>query len=127
VAGGTGISPLRAMIDHVLRRYPSRGVSVLYSARRSDEFAFIDELREHARAGRLELHQTVTRDDSSGWSGGRGRIRRTHFQSVLHDPAATLCFICGPRELVTESVVTLQALGVAEADIRTEGWAVPPG
>jgi NAD(P)H-flavin reductase len=122
VAGGTGIAPLRAMLDHALRRDQVPLISLLYSARRSDEFAFIDELRGHARGGRIELHQTVTRDDSSAWEGGRGRIGRAHFQSVLHEAASTLCFVCGPPMLVTESVATLSALGVPEALIRTEQW-----
>jgi CDP-4-dehydro-6-deoxyglucose reductase len=125
VAGGTGIAPLRAMIDHVLRRQPSRKVSVLYSARRGDEFAFIGELRAHADFGRIELQQTVTRDDSATWAGGRGRIGRAHFEIVLHEPAATLCFVCGPRTMVTEAVATLRELGVPDTAIRTEGWAVP--
>lgn len=125
VAGGTGIAPLRSMIDHVLRQQPSRRVSVLYSARRRDEFAFIDELRAHAREGRLELHQTVTRDDSSTWAGGRGRIGRAQFEAVLHQPDATLCFVCGPRDMVAESVATLQTLGVQDDAIRTEAWKVP--
>ena len=121
-AGGTGIAPLRSMIDHVLRRDPARHVSVLYSARRADDFAFIEELRSHERAGRLELHQTVTRDDDTSWAGSRGRIGRSHFEAVLHAPAETLCFVCGPREMVAESVVTLETLGVPAHAIRTEGW-----
>jgi NAD(P)H-flavin reductase len=121
VAGGTGIAPLRAMLDHAMRRGLA-GISLLYSARRSDEFAFIDELRQHARAGRLELHQTVTRDEGTSWEGARGRIGRAHFDAVLHAPAATLCFVCGPPPLVTESVATLSALGVPGALIRTEQW-----
>lgn len=125
-AGGTGIAPLRSMIDHVLRRDAPRGIAVLYSARRGDEFAFMAELREHAAGGRLELHTTVTREDGGAWSGGRGRIGRSHFEAVLHDPAGTLCFVCGPRAMVTESVATLQALGVPAHAIRTEGWGAPP-
>jgi NAD(P)H-flavin reductase len=122
VAGGTGIAPLRAMLDHALRLGRAPLMSLLYSARRSDEFAFIDELRGHARSGRIELHQTVTRDESSAWEGGRGRIGRAHFQSVLHEPEQTLCFVCGPPLLVTESVATLSALGVPGGLIRTEQW-----
>lgn len=121
IGGGTGIAPLRAMIDHALRRQPSHAMSLLYSARRRDEFAFVDELQAHAAAGRLELHQTVTRDDST-WSGGRGRIGRSHYEAVLHDATSTLCFVCGPRAMVAESVAELQALGVPDAAIRTEGW-----
>ena len=124
VAGGTGIAPLRAMIDHVLRR-DSPLVSLLYSARNGDEFAFIDELRGHTARGRMELHQTVTRDDSTAWAGSRGRIGRSHFEQVMHEPARTLCFVCGPRAMVNESVSTLAALGVPAEAIRTEAWVVP--
>lgn len=125
VAGGTGIAPLRAMIDHVLRRDLEHPLSLLYSARNGDEFAFIEELRGHESRGRLELHQTVTRDDSTAWAGSRGRIARSHFESVVHDPANTLCFVCGPRAMVNESVATLAGLGVPADAIRTEAWVVP--
>ena len=124
VAGGTGIAPLRAMLDHAVRAYPAERMSLLYSARRADEFAFMPELRAHEAAGRLELHPTVTREDGE-WAGGRGRIGRTHFEAVLHDRLDTLCFICGPGPLVSEAVTTLAELGVPRAAIRTEEWAAP--
>lgn len=123
VAGGTGIAPLRSMLDHILRQPGVSRISLLYSARRREEFAFIDEFQRHAGAGVLELHQTVTRDQDASWSGQRGRIGRSHFEAVLHDPADTLCFVCGPEPLVAESVATLRALGVPDAQIRTEQWA----
>ena len=124
VAGGTGIAPLRAMLDHALRAHPAEQVSLLYSARRADEFAFADELRAYERQGLIEFHPTVTRLDD-GWSGGRGRIGRAHFEAVLHDRDDTLCFICGPQPLVSEAVATLAELGVPRAAIRTEEWAAP--
>jgi len=124
VAGGTGIAPLRAMIDHALRHHPDARLSLLYSVRRPDEFAFIDELRDHEQSGRLSMHVTVTRDDGgSTWAGGRGRISRTHFEQVLHEPSGTLCFVCGPPQMVAESVATLRLLGVPDTQIRTEGWS----
>lgn len=126
VAGGTGIAPLRAMADHLLRTNPRCRISMLYSARSHDEFAFIDELRQHAADRRIELHQTVTRDEGASWIGGRGRIGLSHFEAVLHEPAATLCFACGPAALVSESVSTLQSLGVPHELIRTETWARAP-
>lgn len=124
VAGGTGIAPLRSMLEHALRARLSERVSLLYSARRADEFAFADELREYERQGRLEFHPTVTREDNA-WAGGRGRIGRAHFDAVLHDREDTLCFICGPGSLVAEAVTTLAELGVPRGAIRTEEWAAP--
>ena len=121
VAGGTGIAPLRSMLDHLRRTHQGQRMSLLYSARSGDEFAFTRELDSHVRAGVLELHQTVTRDDTK-WAGRRGRIGRDHFEAVLHEPADTLCFVCGPLSLVDESVATLKGLGVPEPKIRTESW-----
>lgn len=122
VAGGTGIAPMRSMIDHLVRQRAAHRISLLYSARRADEFAFIEELQAHADAGVLDLHQTVTRDVSASWTGRRGRIGRAHFEALMHEPAGTWCFVCGPTSLVDESVATLQALGVPEGQIRTESW-----
>jgi NAD(P)H-flavin reductase len=122
VAGGTGIAPLRAMTDHLLRTQPECRVSLLYSARAHDEFAFVDEFRAYASRHRLELHQTVTRDEGATWIGGRGRIGQAHFEAVLHEPESTLCFVCGPPALVSESVATLQLLGVPPDLIKTEAW-----
>jgi NAD(P)H-flavin reductase len=121
VAGGTGIAPLRSMIDEVLLKDAAREVALLYSARRADEFAFIDEFRAYATAGRLRLHQTVTRDDSS-WRGRRGRIGRSDFTAVLQQPSGTLCFVCGPPAMVEESLSTLDALGVPADAVHTEQW-----
>ncbi|HEV8318856.1 MAG TPA: FAD-dependent oxidoreductase [Vicinamibacterales bacterium] len=121
VAGGTGIAPLRSMLDHALRKHPAEQISLLYSARRADEFAFIEELRAYEDASLIELHPTVTRNDHK-WKGGRGRIGRSHFEAVLHDRLDTLCFICGPPTLVNEAVTTLTALGVPRTAIRTEEW-----
>ena len=121
VAGGTGIAPIRAMLEDVLARDPHPEVSLLYSARRADEFAFIGELEAHARAMHLELHQTVTREDLT-WQGRRGRVGRAEFEAVMHEPADTLCFVCGPPAMVEEAVATLGALGVPTPSIRTEQW-----
>ena len=121
VAGGTGIAPLRAMLDHARRRHPAHQAALMYSARRADEFAFLPEFEALASAGALELHRTVTRDDDE-WEGQRGRVGRAHFEAVLHDPLRTLCFVCGPPQMVGESVTTLTALGVPDAAIRREQW-----
>ena len=120
VAGGTGIAPLRAMLHRALAR-AGAGIAVLYSARTRDEFAYEDELRALAAAGRLELHQTVTRGGDDGWTGPRGRLGRADLAPLVRDPD-TLCFICGPPPLVEDIPKLLGELGVAPERIRVEMW-----
>lgn len=122
IAGGVGIAPLRAMMQQALDAVPTPTITLLYSARRSDEFAFIEEFEAHALAGRIALHQTVTRHDGDNWQGRRGRVGRGEFEAVLHHPNSTTCFVCGPSALVSETVETLKALGVPDSLVRIEQW-----
>lgn len=121
VAGGTGVSPLRAMLHHALR-IPHQEIGFLYSARTPDEFAYQEELKTLAAAGRIALRQTITREAAAdSWQGRRGRICRDDLAPLVH-ATETLCFICGPPPLVQDMLAALTALGVARERIRIEEW-----
>jgi glycine betaine catabolism B len=120
IAGGTGIAPLRAMMRHALS-LPHRNVGLFYSVRTPDEFAYEEELRGLADAGKIELRQTVTRATDTDWTGPRGRLKRGALEELVHDPA-TLCFICGPPTLVDEMPKILADLGIPRERIKIEGW-----
>ena len=118
VAGGTGIAPLRSMLGELLDQQPDIAATLLYSARTSQEFAFLDEFTALANAGRLTMHLTVTRDADSLWNGGRGRFDASNVRAVLKTTTAR-CLVCGPPSLVTSTIAYLKDAGVAEERI---GW-----
>jgi ferredoxin-NADP reductase len=119
IAGGTGIAPLRAMLQHALH-VDHDSIGLLYSARTASEFAYEQELNGLASQGLIEFRQTVTRDGVvENWGGGRGRIDRAILESLVHDPA-TLSFVCGPPALVAEMPKLLVALGVPGEKVRVE-------
>jgi NAD(P)H-flavin reductase len=120
IAGGTGIAPLRAMMQRALH-LPHRNIGVLYSVRTPDEFAYEEELRALAQRGEIELRQTVTRATDTDWTGPRGRLNRDALAEMVHDPA-TLCFICGPPALVDEMPRILTELGIPRQRIKIEEW-----
>jgi len=122
IGGGTGISPLRSMLDHALRMKLKKTITLVYSARRTEDFAFIEEFDRYARAGQIKLHQTVTRDDLA-WQGARGRISLLNFKAVMENPAETLCFVCGPTSMVDQATATLNELGVPREAVRMEQWS----
>ena len=119
VAGGTGIAPLRAMIHDALHRHPTVGLSLLYSARTPEEFAYGSELRALAGAGRIRLVQTVTRHPEGEWTGERGRLNRSHVTRLLAG-RETLCYVCGPHAHVEDVPRLLRDVGVDSARIRLE-------
>lgn len=126
VAGGSGIAPLRAMLHEALRANPAVRLSLLYSARTPEDFAFAAELTALKRAGRVRLLCTATRSAGPAWQGARGRISRAELEALVDEPA-TLCFVCGPRALVHEVPRMLRDLGVGPERIRVEEWTTTPG
>ena len=120
VAGGTGIAPLRSMVRHLIASGETRPISVLYSARQPDEFAYGLELTRLARRGKLKLLMTVT-GEVSDWSGERGRIGQSQLAAMLPSRDA-LAFICGPPAMVEDVPPLLLKLGASAARIRIEEW-----
>ena len=119
IAGGTGIAPLRAMLIEHLSRPTTHPVSLIYSARSVDEFAFRLELAALETARRITSYFTVTREERAQWQGRRGRISEAMLREALPSAAAT-CLVCGPPALVNDTRSLLTKLGVSDERILTE-------
>jgi NAD(P)H-flavin reductase len=121
IAGGTGIAPLRAMLIERLSRPTKHPVSLIYSARSVDEFAFRLELAALETAGRITSYFTVTREEKTEWQGRRGRISEALLREALPSTTAT-CLVCGPPSLVDDTRALLATLGVGVEQILTEKY-----
>jgi NAD(P)H-flavin reductase len=121
VAGGTGFAPLRSMLIERLARPMDRPISLVYSARAPEEFGFRAELDALAATGRIAVYFTVTRDDTTTWTGRRGRIDEGLVRQALPS-IDSLCLICGPPALVSDSRLLLTKLGVSPDRILVEGY-----
>jgi ferredoxin-NADP reductase len=120
IAGGTGIAPLRSMLGELLARRRNIRPALVYSARTPDEFAFREELESLQAQGRLDVRLTVTRDQSTAWSGGRGRINANLIRELL--TPESWCLLCGPPTLVTDTIALLQSQGVSDERIVWEAF-----
>jgi ferredoxin-NADP reductase len=121
VAGGTGISPLRAMLRHLIATAAGAALSVLYSARVPEELAFRDELERLARRGLIRLHLAVTGQAAGPWDGIRGRISVEALARALPSSDA-VCYLCGPPAMVEDVPPLLRRLGLPSSHVRTEEW-----
>ena len=121
VAGGTGIAPLRSMLIEHLSRPTKFPAALVYSARSVDEFAFRPELAALEAAGRMSSYFTVTRDESSEWQGRRGRISQALLTEALPS-VDSICMVCGPPQLVSDTRALLAQLGVGDEQILVEKY-----
>ncbi len=94
-AGGLGMVPLHALINHIVKNRADYGtVTVLYGAKEPGELLFRDELLQWGSRGDLNLHIAVNIADED-WMGHVGMIT-TLFQYVSVDVAKTAAVIVGP-------------------------------
>ena len=122
IAGGTGIAPLRSMLWHTLLAERGGHVSLIYSVRSPEEFAYMQEFQRLEDDGRIDFRHTVTRTAAEGWAGRQGRIDATCLDGLV-EAGATLCFVCGPPALIGGIRPQLTELGVRDDQIRIENWA----
>jgi ferredoxin-NADP reductase len=122
VAGGTGITPLMAMLRHRRRSLARIPASLIYSARSLADVVYRDELDTMARGDRdLRLVYALTREHPSDWNGHRGRVNEALLaeNSFTREQNPTF-FICGPTGFVEGISSMLVKLGFDPLAIRTE-------
>ncbi len=119
IAGGTGIAPLRSMLTQALDEGHDGPLSLVYSARSPDEFAFLRELQDLERRRRLSMSLTVT-GPVGEWARARGRTSVQHL--VDHVRPGVVALICGPPAMVRDVPGVLESLGVSRDRVRTQNW-----
>jgi ferredoxin-NADP reductase len=114
VAGGAGVAPFLAMLDHHRRSGGAAPVRLLYSARSPDDVLGGDALG-------LQTTITLTRDVPPDWRGPTGRIDRAMLAERAFAPSTRpRIFACGPTLFVETVASALVDLGHDPLSIRLE-------
>jgi ferredoxin-NADP reductase len=120
VAGGSGVAPFLAMLDHHAAAGSGAPVRLLYSARSLDDVIGRARLERHAERG-VGVTITLTRDQPPGWTGLSGRLTpeiiRRHAWPVDQRPSI---FVCGPTMFVEAVADSLVEAGHPAVAIRLE-------
>jgi NAD(P)H-flavin reductase len=119
IATGTGLAPLRAMLQEELRRASGPSLTLLFGARTEADLLWHDELAAMAKEHpRLRYEPTLTRASRS-WPGRRGRVQ-THLADVLSSDH--VAYVCGLPEMVEDVKDALSALGLPRRAVRFEEY-----
>ncbi|MCF6473488.1 hypothetical protein FAF44_34640 [Nonomuraea sp. MG754425] len=122
VAGGTGLAPLKALVEQVAYEGPHRSVRLFVGARTSRELYDAEALAKlEAENSWLRVVPVVSRD--AFFSGEHGHVvdaalRAWRDQDVL---------VCGSEEMVQGSVSRLLDAGVPPARIRFDEFTTAGG
>lgn len=120
VAGGTGLAPLRAVIEQLDRRWSDSGAAPRVHLFHGARWAW--NLYEHQLlsqlAGRAWFEYTPVISDDTSYPGVRGLVGSV----AARHPGARDCtsLVCGPTAMVEHTVAELVGAGQAENRIRYE-------
>ncbi len=120
VAGGTGLAPMKALVDQVARHGPERRVDLYVGARTEDRFYERAELeRIEKELGWLSVTLAVSEDEQSALEHGDvGDVVQRHGPWRSRD-----VFVAGPGPMVEDTVARLLRSGVREERISAEAFA----
>ena len=120
VAGGTGLAPLRSLIEQIDREWERYGaaprVHLLHGVRMPWHLYERTLLRDLARARPWFEYTEVISDDRS-YPGTRGKVGTIAARQHL---AGRTAMVCGGPQMVAHTLEQLTAAGMAPEDIRYE-------
>lgn len=116
VAGGIGISPLRALFEALAAR-PGE-LALVYRARTPGDVVFRAELDAIARARDATVHYVVGRRGTPGV--GARPLGAEQLAALVPDIRDRDVYVCGPTSLMDEVERSLRDLGVHRSQIHLE-------
>jgi ferredoxin-NADP reductase len=127
VAGGSGVAPFLAMLDHHAATGSGAPVRLLYSARTLADVIGRARLECHAERG-ITVTIALTREQPQGWAGLSGRLTpqiiREHVWPVDQRPSI---FVCGATTFVEAVADSLVEAGHPAVAIRIERFGDAKG
>ncbi|HEY6738210.1 MAG TPA: 1,2-phenylacetyl-CoA epoxidase subunit PaaE [Actinopolymorphaceae bacterium] len=131
VAAGSGITPIRSIVEAVLRFEPRSRATLLYGNRTTASVMFGEELHDlkDRYPSRFQLVHVLSRELSEiELFAGRidGAKLRWFLDTVLACAEVDEWYLCGPQPMVADLRAVLLERGVPRAAVRTELFHVGP-
>ena len=126
LAAGTGITPLRSMLRHLLAgdvdRSAGHAVTLLFGARDQDWLYYRDEFEDlERRRPNFRLRPTLSQAGND-WPGRRGYVQ-AHLDEVLTERVDGIdAYLCGPKAMVADVRTELAQHGFDEQAVHYEKW-----
>ncbi|MBT1063312.1 2Fe-2S iron-sulfur cluster binding domain-containing protein [Bowmanella sp. Y26] len=129
LGAGSGMAPLRAILLELLRRDDAdRPLYFFYGARAEGDLLYYDEMMRLSSLHSRLSYYPVLSQPSEQWTGATGYVQDTLMlnQQLLGELKEMEYYLCGPVEMMQQTIAMLKAAGVADEAIRFDSFGQLP-
>lgn len=119
IAGGSGMAPIKSLLEQVSRQGFQRQVTYVFGARTREDLYCLDQMQAiKARGnGHFNFVPVLSREpDGSGWNGARGHCTDILAAQNLDLPNSH-AYLCGPPVMIDSAIQYLTRAGVSQENI----------
>jgi len=122
IAGGSGITPMVAMLRYIDDLCLKIKVTLIYCVRTERDVIFENEIAAiQKRVGGFQ-HVTVLSQPDTEWKGWKGRLRREVLEREVEKPLDCTFFLCGPPAFMELGRSLLKEMGVEPSRVLQESF-----
>jgi CDP-4-dehydro-6-deoxyglucose reductase len=119
VAGGSGLAPIRALMQQFIDEGRKGKVTLIFGARTRNDLYCLDEIEEYSKQlnGQFSFLPVLSQETAAdGWDGATGHCPNAIAEGML-EASDGQAYLCGPPVMVDAAVSRLKALGIGEQRI----------
>ncbi|HXS15148.1 MAG TPA: FAD-dependent oxidoreductase [Candidatus Saccharimonadales bacterium] len=121
LAGGIGITPFRSMMFNRLASSGTYKIFLFASFSKREDMVFYREFQEIMEQNKnISIIWTLSNENNKEWEGEKGRINEELLRKYIPNLADCHFFVAGGNDMVDDTVLFLQKMGVENKYIKTD-------
>ncbi len=123
IAGGSGITPMRAISRYCTQKKLDTKLILLYSSKTEDKILYRKEFEELAQINpNLKVVHTLTRNKDSNWKGRQGRVCEEVISEECGNLEDATFYLCGSINMVKTMSSLIKEMGADRKKIKMDIW-----
>ena len=118
IAGGSGMSSIRSLLEHASNRQVERDVVFLFGARTEEDLYYLDIMQDLKSKwpGKhtFEFIPVLSSEPDPGQWSGLGGLVTDHIKDLQLDPSSCQAYLSGPPEMIDAAVQRLESIGLSK-------------